>query len=377
MQSSLQGSVPEYIGADLTDRYSSPCRDIDVCGLDVGESSGLRATFWCWRWDRPPELLDVAAIASELGVARAAMLDGPQALAILGANLRVCERQSAAVGKTPDRRPGLTKPFAGFICSSLDLVTALKRAGVVISTPAFVGGASEVYPGHIWTILSGRRGLPQKATGVGRLARKRILETLGVSGLPSLPTHDQNDACVAALVAAAADGRVPGVRAAAIGSPLFTDFDDTPREGPMVIPEVTAATADLIFNALDDLRLSETPGPRSGESTSTPSDITADELLSFLISKAVEGEPQVCTYAWAYRALFKASYAKFSQAYANQVIEVARRTHPRELPGLGLVRLDTFVVSKKDGRPSNGYWPAAQHDREDWERVLGAAAILD
>jgi len=54
-----------------------------------------------------------------------------------------------------------------------------------------------------------------------------------------------------------------------------------------------------------------------------------------------------------------------------------RRMRPRELLGLGLVRLDAFVVSKKDGLPSNGYWRAAHHDREVWERVLGNAGLLD
>jgi len=64
-------------------------------------------------------------------------------------------------------------------------------------------------------------------------------------------------------------------------------------------------------------------------------------------------------------------------AYAQKAIQVACRTRPRELPGLGLVKLDTFIVSKKDGLPSDGYWPAARHDREEWERVLGNANILD
>ena len=35
------------------------------------------------------------------------------------------------------------------------------------------------------------------------------------------------------------------------------------------------------------------------------------------------------------------------------------------------------IVSKKDGLPSAGYWPAVPHDREDWERALGNAKILD
>ena len=105
MQSTRSGSVPEYIGADLTDRYSAQCRYIDVCGLTPSGNNRLHAAFWYWSWDPAPQPLDVAAIARELRAARLAMLDGPQALARKGSALRVCERQSAAVGKTPDKRP--------------------------------------------------------------------------------------------------------------------------------------------------------------------------------------------------------------------------------------------------------------------------------
>ena len=294
-----------------------------------------------------------------------------------GNAIRLCERQSAAVGKTPDTRPALAKPFAGFIWSSLDLFNALHRGGARISPLGFVGGVSEVYPGHIWTILGNRRVLPRKSTPAGRAVRKRILEALGVVGLQGLPTHDQNDACVAALIAAAADGRVPGVSVTLIGSALVVDIEGTLREGPMAIPQVTAAKADLISSVLGDTPLLDGPAPTVALPTSGPLNTTGDGLLSLLIAKAVEGDPQVCTYAWAYRVLFNSSYSKWSQAYANRVIELARRTTPRELPGLGFVRLDAFIVSKKAGRPSDGYWPPAQHDREDWERVLGCATVLD
>jgi hypothetical protein len=273
--------------------------------------------------------------------------------------------------------PALSKPFAGFICSSLDLFNALNRAGTRISPLGFVGGVSEVYPGHIWTILGNRRVLPRKSTPAGRGVRKRILEALGVVGLRGLPTHDQNDACVAALIAAAADGKVPGVSVASIGSALLVDIDGTLREGPMVIPQVTAATADAVSSVLGETPLFDAPAPAVLRPASGPSHTTGDDLLSLLIAKAVEGDPQVCTYARAYRVLFNSSYSKWSQAYASRVIELARRTTPRELPGLGFVRLDAFIVSKKDGRPSDGYWPPAQHDREEWERVLGDATILD
>jgi hypothetical protein len=363
VQSSLKGKVPKYVGADLTDRYSGHCRDVDVCGLTPAESGKQRATFWYWHWDPAPKPLDVAVVAKELAEATVSMMDGPQALAIKGNTLRLCERQSAAVGKTPDARPALSKPFAGFICSSLDLFNALKRVGTRISPLGFVGGVSEVYPGHIWTILGNRRILPRKSTPAGRGARKRILEALGVVGLPGLPTHDQNDACVAALIGAAADGKVSGVSVASIGSPLLV--------------EVTAATADAISSVLRDTPLIDAPAPAVLRPASGPSSTTGDDLLSLLIAKAVDGDPQVCTYAWAYRVLFNSSYSKWSQAYANRVIELARCTTPRELPGLGFVRLDAFIVSKKDGRPSDGYWPPAEHDREEWERVLGDATILD
>jgi hypothetical protein len=305
------------------------------------------------------------------------MFDGPQALARKGDSIRVCERQSAAVGKTPDTCPSLNKPFGGFVCSSIDLFTALKRDGIAISPYLFLGGVSEVYPGHIWTILSGGQPLPSKSTEAGRRARKSILEVLGISGLPILPSHDQNDACVGAMIAAAADRRISGVNAICLGAPLSMDVDGVLREGPMVIPEVTNAVEERIANTLRASPVSELPPDRVIRGVLVPSEVSAERLLEIFIAKAVEGDPQVCTYAWAYRVLFKASYSRFSQAYSRQVIDVACRTRPRELPGLGLVRLDAFIVSKKDRLPGNAYWPAAHHDREEWERVLGNASLLD
>jgi hypothetical protein len=376
MQTTPSRNSPEYIGADLTDRYSGECRNVDVCGLTRAGNS-LRASFWHWRWDRAPQPLDVATVAKELRAARVAMLDGPQALASKGTSLRVCERQSAAAGKTPDTRPGLAKPFAGFICSSLELFDGLKREGIAISPPVFVGGVSEVYPGHIWTILSGGRPLPKKSTQAGRLARRAVLEALGVTRLPMLPTHDQNDAAVAAIVAAVADNQVTGISAVAIGEPLTVDSDGTLREGPMVIPRVTDLVVGRIAGALREVHITELSVGRVIEPAPAALHIGAEELLALFIAKAMEGKPQVCTYGWAYRTLFNASYTKFSMAYARKVIEAACRTRPRELPGLGLVRLDAFIVSKRDGLPSDGYWPASHRDREEWERVLGHATIVD
>jgi hypothetical protein len=273
----------------------------------------------------------------------------------------------------------LGRPFAGFICSALDIFEALSRASTKISPPRFLGGVSEVYPGHIWKILGDRCVLPKKSTYEGRLARKRILEALGVSCLPELPTHDQNDACVAALLAVAADGKVPGIALKAIGFPLFADADGTLREGLMAIPEMTPKARQLISEALQEtsiIDIAESDAHVAVSLGSATADGRARGLRDWFIATALEGNSQVCTYSWAYRHLFTSSYHKWAQAYAKRVIEVAQRTPLRELPGLGAVRLDAFVVAKKSGLPSDGHWQSAQYDREDWERVLGTATVL-
>jgi hypothetical protein len=377
MRSTLSGPLPAYIGVDLTDRYSRQCRDIDICGLNPIRDGSLQSSFWSWSWDRPPLPLALGAVAEEIHAAKLIMVDGPQALAAKGATLRECERQSAAVGKTPDSPPPLTQPFAGFIRSSLDLFGALRRAGIVISSSCRAGGIFEVYPGHIWNILSVGLPLPRKSTEGGRLARKRILETLGVCGLPCLPSHDQNDACVAALLGAAADHHVLGLDLASIGAPSSMDEDGVWREGPMIVPVVTRVAADRIETSLRGITTSKVVLSKCTDTASAADHGGAEGLLAYFVEKAVEGDPHVCTYGWAYQKLFNSSYEKFSMAYAQKAVQVASRTRPRELAGLGFVRLDTFIVSKRERLPSHGYWSAAHHDEEEWARVLGNATLLD
>ncbi len=379
MFSTLKGPVPSYVGVDLTDRYSKGCRDIDVCGLTRISERELGASFWFWPWDIAPKPLEVGPIARELAQTKSAMFDGPQALAAPGASIRLCERKSAAVGKTPDSPPEIEKPSAGFICSSLDIFDALKFAGLDIGPPTFLDGISEVYPGHIWTLLAGDQTLPKKSTDEGRSRRKNILQALGVSGLPAYPTHDQNDACLAALMAAAADGQVRGITVKGIGSPLSIDGRGRLREGLMAIPDVAPVARESIAGALHKLPVVATATSRNVSVPplrSAPGTEHANHLLSRFINKASTGEPEICTYSWAYRHLIDPSCTKWSQAYANAVIKLSLSTPMMQLPGLGAVRLDTFIVSKGSRVPSNGHWDSASYDREDWERTLGAATLL-
>ena len=373
----------DYVGIDLTDRYANSSRAIDVCGLSYVDSNRFSAAFWQWEWSHPKEQLAISLVAEEVRTAKSTMVDGPQGLASTGKTLRACEQECGAVGKTPDTLPPVGKPYAGFIRSSVELFSAFAQAGFPVSPIRFIGGVSEVYPGDIWHRLV-RRVLPKKSTSEGRRARKLILEALGVTNLPDLPTHDQNDACVSAVLAAAADDKLSGMTVRGVGLPLAIDADGTMREGPLVVPVVSDELQQQMHNALSELSVVVVAKVSLLVSKIRPSQIStlrdlaekAATLRDYFIQRAQEGNAQICTYAWAYRHLFSASYSKWSQAYAKKVLSVATTTPPAELSGLGEVRLDAFIVSSNTTEPGDGHWESASYVREDWERVLGTATVL-
>lgn len=230
-----EGSVPPYLGADLTDRTARRPRAVDVCGL-TPRGARLVASFWEWRWGGA----GVAAIAAELRAARCAALDGPHALAAPGRSARTCERLCAAAGKTPDARARLLagRPYAGFTASALDLFAALDAAGLAVS-PARPGpGVWETYPGYLWRVLA--PGVAPKSTPRGLRERGRVLAACGVV-LPRGPLgHDRLDAAVCALAAAAACGAVPGLAARTVGEPTVRRPDGTLEEGPILALDVAA-----------------------------------------------------------------------------------------------------------------------------------------
>lgn len=228
-------SVPPYLGVDLSSRYGAKPRAIDVCGLTPSPAGGFDATFWHWSWDAPDQELDLRAIADELRRARSVMVDGPHALAAKGRRIRSCERLCRTAGKTPDRVPAADVPYGTFIRSAVEWFAALHGQGIPVSPPGGINGVSEFYPAETWVRLSQRR-LPTKTSAVGRKVRTDLLRRMGVRlPLRFEPTHDALDACVGAVLAAAADGRVPGVGAQAHGLALQIQ-GNTLREGPIWLP---------------------------------------------------------------------------------------------------------------------------------------------
>jgi hypothetical protein len=232
---------PTYIGVDLTDRYARKPRPIDVCGLWPINHGVFEVEFWTWQWSHAEPLVAGDA-ETEIKATRCSMLDAPQALALAGRNERACERACRAPGKTPDHFPALDRPFGGFVRSSVEFFDALHRCGIAVSPTGFVGGACEYYPGDAWPRLAGRR-LPKTSTTEGRRVRRELLHTLGVRKLPELPTHDQSDACLGAILAAAADRQIRGLTVVGFGDPLATAADGGLREGPIAAPAPTTRAA--------------------------------------------------------------------------------------------------------------------------------------
>lgn len=242
MWSTRAAPVPEFVGADLTDASAATPRPVDVCGL-WREGRVLVAQLWEWRWDGA----GFAPVAAELRAARCSLLDGPQALAAPGRAMRACERLSAAAGKTPDARDKIVpgRPFAGFVRTSLDLFAALDALGLELSPPGISGGVGEAYPAHLWRLLA--PGLARKTTALGLRQRRAVLEAAGVRLEVARASHDQLDAAICALAAAAACGAAPGLTARTLGEPLSRRADGTLEEGPMVVVDVDGELRDRLL----------------------------------------------------------------------------------------------------------------------------------
>jgi hypothetical protein len=223
-----------YLGVDITDRYSDAARPMDVCGLEI-RGGRLIPHFWTWCWGSP-DSIDVSGLLPEIVTAAAVMLDGPQGLARVGHGIRACEKALGAAGKTADVRPPESQPYGGFIASSLDLFAAFHVAKLFLAA-GVPTRLHEVYPTAIWTRLA--RRLPNKRRSAGRQARSAILKKLGVDLPETLLTHDELDACVAALLGAAAHGHTPGFGVATVGDAVYWDeVTGCVREGHIMVPLV-------------------------------------------------------------------------------------------------------------------------------------------
>jgi len=103
----------------------------------------------------------------------------------------------------------------------------------------------------------------------------------------------------------------------------------------------------------------------------------AERLFAEVVESLRNGEPRVYTYAGAYARIIGDRPPHWAHVYSSKVIAFARATEPKGVSGLGYVRLDTFIVAKRSGQPNDGYWGSANHTRDEWLSLLGAARFVE
>lgn len=203
-----------YVGVDLTSAFVAKRnpRPVDVAIL---EDEQLRLTRWSWP---EPDIVNAAGryLAGSFSDAieweperTVVCIDGPHALSSRQNEPRLAEKRLSTPGRTPYDLPdaGEPRPFSGYIRSSILLFRALLghnlgyRLAGLAQTPRGMATLFEVFPGAAWSVLLGRRA-PRKSSREGRLVRADIWSALGLRILdaPELPSADQNDAIVAALL---------------------------------------------------------------------------------------------------------------------------------------------------------------------------------
>ncbi len=219
-----------YLGLDLTDPYSRSPRPVDVAEVDARG----RVRFSERRWPAPGRdgSLDAEALALAFPVEAGDVLviDGPQALARPGARVRESERLLRAPGRTPDVLPEPGPPFAGFVRGSVLLFAALhSRHGLPLLDVDPEPRLFEAFPGAAWRALAVEK-LGAKSSREGRERRRAALEARGLRLPPGgLPTHDQLDAALCALLGWLSRTAPEAVRA--VGAPLTVDVWGWLREG--------------------------------------------------------------------------------------------------------------------------------------------------
>ena len=375
MKSTLQGSVPPYLGVDLTSRYRrtkpGPGRPVDVCGLRPGEK-GFEPVFWQWLWDDPQAPMEVSPIAEELRQARVALLDGPQSLATEGESARCCDKECRTQARMGDCLPDIERPFGGYLLSSVELFTMLVRDGIALGPPWPPAGPviGETYPGYAWQQL----GAFEKKTRIeGREQRRQALIELGVRLEPRRRyTHDQLDAAIAALLSAAVDGAVDGLRAKALGNHVQDSLNGPLREGCIVIfdsasPMLVALHEHGVKIATGRVSHGQVPTGQFDDAEHVL--VRASKLQDWFVERLDQSRPVVMSYTAAWRYLFGATGDRrppSNQGQAREVILLAQCLPAVFSDGLGEVRLDTFIVRKTTWSPGESHWPDEPSEDDPW-----------
>jgi hypothetical protein len=219
-------------------------------------------------------------------------------------------------------------------------------------------------------------------------------------------SHDQLDACVSAVTAAAYRNRIDGLHTRFVGTPVFRDDDGSLREGEIMClrPKEASALGKRLNHAVtagpqveaSASRRTRRPRPVPQHQPLRPrtkayaselkSQLTegdpqrrASQTLAWLVQQAGEesNDPVLLSYGAAWRLVYLQPNPTGHGANAYKpVIELARLIGPIHLANLGPVMLDCFLVNASKKSPGEGHWQTAQYDEDEWARVFGNATVI-
>jgi hypothetical protein len=410
MRSTRKDEPARWLGVSISDRYAEAPAPVTICGLDLA-GDHVKPHFWSWEWDPPGEPLALDVVLEEIRDAQAVVVDGPQGLARSGRQGRRCEGLKEATERTPASLPAAEEGPGGYTRSAVELAKAMYDLGVRISPNGQRFGVNEIIPEVLWRELAPALADDEELDDD---ARVHILNSLSVDPDPirnsKFDLRPSLNACLAALVAVAADGAARGLMVRPYGDNVSLGGDGWLREGPVLglilhkwrLDAVAAAlTPELEGAALADA-LEETPPADGGRAPMAPAGprvpvpvvaprerprpddakamTRAEALLEDLSARLRGGRPTVVTYLGAFERLFphKARRARrWDPAFIDDVLGAAMNTSTAAARGLGEVRLDSFIVDSQFLRPGNVHWGTAAYGRDDWMSVLGLAEVLD
>jgi Protein of unknown function (DUF429) len=193
-----------FVGIDLTDAYARNPREADVAILDAN-TGVVRFKTFAWPLFGANWAGDVAHLMQGFrgSTETVYVLDGPQALAEPQNNIRQSEKHLRTPGRTPWQVPQpRTRPFAGYLRSSVELYNALVAGGYQLAElNAEAADLYEAYPGAAWPRLHHAADpLQSKSTRIGRQQRRQILELMGCNFPRPNLSHDELDAALCAAL---------------------------------------------------------------------------------------------------------------------------------------------------------------------------------
>jgi hypothetical protein len=103
----------------------------------------------------------------------------------------------------------------------------------------------------------------------------------------------------------------------------------------------------------------------------------AAAVLAWLAARlaAAPGAAVLLTYGAAWDLLRPGRPRRGARAYAP-MLRLASGLPRLDVPALGPVALDTFIVNAQSREPGDGHWDDVDYSRADWRRAFAGAALL-